>query len=269
MRPDVNRLKNLANNVQYSGQELNYCPCGKPVNRCSLGIKRENNVVMYNCFSSGCPIGSGRLLINVDEEAFHEHIPPKKSGVQFVQLTHKIPKPELEYLAQFNIGKRTIHKYGIEYDTKYRRIVFPIRNLDGDTIANTARALHNNIKWLHDGGLNGICYYSNTSASLQLAGEKVGVIVEDPLSAIVTGQVTPCLALLGTKYKSKLEAIKEWKRFNKIDLVMVCLDLDAWKYGVEFASWLNRHGVKAIPKRIDRDMKWCSDKEIVEIIKGD
>lgn len=268
MKIDASVFSSLQNQEQSSGKEKNYCACGKSSDRCSLGVKRDGNTLLYNCFSSGCPVGGGRIIINVETDEYIEKRVVEKRKVEFYNQINKFPKIEEEYLQEFGLGKRTRHRYKIKYDTRWKRIVFPIFNTSGEEVAYTARAMDNSIKWLHDRSLNGICYISRTSAELSVGGYNVGMLVEDPISAIVGGQILPTIALLGTQYKSKLEAIKEWKRFNKIDCVYVCLDLDAWQKGVQLALWLNRNGIKAVPKRIDRDIKCFSEKEIVELIKG-
>ena len=269
MRIDANKFSHLQNQEQTYGKDVGYCACGKSPENCSLGVKRDGNTLLYNCFSNNCPVDGGRLTINVEIDDVVETRVIERRKVEFNQTRNTFPETEDAYLHQFGIGKRTRHRYKIKYDDKWGRIVFPVFNTEGDVVAYTARSLNNNIKWLHDRSLNGVCYLSRTSASLSVHGRKIGILLEDPISTVVAGQITPAIALLGTQYKSKLDAIKEWKRFNKIDCVYVCLDLDAWAKGVELALWLNRNGIKAVPKRIDRDIKWFSEKELVELIKGE
>lgn len=270
MKIDASVFSSLQNQEQSSGREKNYCACGKSPDKCSLGVKRDGNTLLYNCFSPSCGLyGGGRVVINVDTQEFTERPLIEKRKVEFYNQINKLPTTEDEYLQQFGIGKRTRHRYKIKYDTRWKRIVFPVFNTSGEEVAYTARSLDNSIKWLHDRSLNGICYISRTSAKLSLGGQQIGILLEDPISTVVAGQIAPAIALLGTQYKSKLDAIKEWKRFNQIDCVYVCLDLDAWKKGVELALWLNRNGIKAVPKRIDRDIKWFSEKELVTLIKGE
>lgn len=266
MKLDVSRFTHLGSQEESSGQKEGYCPCGKSPDKCSLGVKRDGNYILYNCFAVSCSGFSGK--IRVDTSSFEEKAPQQdKRKIEFMDLSNKFPENESKWLEQFGIGKRTKHRYKIKWSNYWKRIVFPIYDETGYLLANTARSNSHPIKWLHDRRLGEICYTSKTSAAITTRHGKVGVIVEDPLSAIVAGNLTPSLALLGTQYKTKLNSIKEWVRFNKIECVYCCLDLDAWDKNIEFVKWLNINGVRAIPKRIDQDMKWMTDAEILEVVK--
>ena len=122
MKIDASKFRHLANNEQSSGREVGYCACGKPTDRCSLGVKRENNVLLYNCFSSGCPVDGTYFRSEFCRIAvFHLHGPRSASGptvhglwknrrrrkpeecAEHRQLRHgrQRPPPEREYYLPF------------------------------------------------------------------------------------------------------------------------------------------------------------------------
>lgn len=268
---DPKVFAHLAESEASTGKQENYCACGKTPGRCSLGVKRQGPYLLYNCFSNGCPVKGGKVVM--DATSVGEYVEAEKDNrpkIDFSDAKPRLPDYYKQWLRQYGIGRATCAKYGITYSKSHGRLVFPVRGLFGDVLAYTARDITKgaHLKWLHDRTLQDVCYTSSTNAVYCHRQSRIGIIVEDPISCVVAGQLTPTLALLGTNYKIKYKAIRDWIEFNNIEKIVVCLDRDAYDKCHTLSQFLLDKGVLAVTRLVDKDLKECTDKEIIELIKG-
>ena len=264
-----NKYSYLREGESTTGQQSNFCPCGKPSERCSLGVTKRNGVILYNCLSLSCSVGGGRVPATASRETStdadrpnHGNTPPVR---QFDVISRSLPDSAKEWLKQFNIGKATITRYGIGFHPASGRIVFPCLTPKGEHVQNTARqhSKYHPAKWLHEkGGMKDYIYTSRTATQ----ANGVGIVVEDPISAIRSGSIAPTAALMGTKLSEKLPMLKEWVHLNNITKINLCLDADAYCQAGKIGVWLSKHLVPTEVKRIDKDVKWMTDAEIRELL---
>ena len=149
-----------------TGQQTGVCPCGKPSERCSLGVTKRSGVILYNCLSVSCHVGGGRVSATTSRtddttegRPVHASTPPVR---QFDAISRQLPDSARDWLKKYNIGKATITRYDIGFHEASGRIVFPCLNLRGEHVQNTARmhSKHHPAKWLHEkGGMSDYVYF--------------------------------------------------------------------------------------------------------------
>lgn len=256
----------LLENEQVFGRA---CYCGKTGGRCSLGVKKEKGVLLYNCFSAGCELGRGRATLDAFEWTKQVDLPPVEK-----ELTHELPEGFIRYLPQdavdwlemFGITEEEQELYDIGYWPEQDRVVVPIYT-QGKVVSWQARSLTGAIpKWLTPKGGTGDSIFTSQGCS-----GRIGVLVEDTISCIRVGRLFPCVAALGTHITAaKSRNISNWYREKKLDKLIILLDDDAYKKAMgKVLPALNRHSmrIKVIKAGLGKDPKAMTDNELKELIK--
>lgn len=217
----------------------------------------------FNCgFSTFVPFKDRtpqELLLYLERRK--QSVIPSESGyVKQVRLpidfTERIPKKGLQWFYKYGIFDDVISKFKFGYSEQYNRIILPV--FDNEKLVYyQARTLDtptkNNPKYVNvrQAGAKNV-WFKNISHK----EDSKLVVVEDILSACKVGQVTNCIALLGSyipdsftsvavefdkiclwldrdKFKEALKYASKFRILTRKQVVVVCETLDPKEYSVE------------------------------------
>lgn len=244
------------------------CYCGKPQGRCSLGVKRKGGVLLFNCFSVSCPLGSGRASSDAFywSEAMTTPEEPKELTNELPEgFVRDLPEIALEWLSGYGITQEEAEGYDIGYWATQDRVLIPIY-MQGRLVSWQARSLTGaQPKWLTPKGGTGDAVFCS-----QAARGAVGVLVEDTISCIRVGKLYPAIASLGTHVSAeKSRNIYDWYREKELDKLVILLDDDAYgKAMTKILPALSRHNmrVKVVKGGLGKDPKAMTEEELKGLI---
>lgn len=217
--------------------------------------------VQYNCYKLDCKT-KGLYYKDLSAAEIQQLLKHRPAPVKVEPDTMEIPEyvvdPKPEHTKFHRFTQRWgIPKYGLLYDVKDERVVFPIY-YKGRMIDANGRAVGDKLpKWYRYTG-QADYYLTGLGGTL--------LLVEDVVSAMVATLEVPnisVMAILGTSLTDKhIEKIGEYER------VIVALDPDAWMKGIEFTkqiqSWT---GLDTKALRLHDDIKYRLDEDIDNLIK--
>ena len=170
-----------------------------------------------------------------------------------------IPAPALKWLDSYGITRDEIIKNDISYSNNFQRLIFPIRNQQGQLLAWTGRYFGpNNLrKWHHEGDIGTLCHIigSPLEYNRASAGERPIVIVEDPVSCIKVGRHAPTLVLFGSHLSLKTAV----KLRNVGRRVILWLDADKFVESQAISKRLALTGIAASILYTEKDPKAYDD----------
>lgn len=183
-------------------------------------------------------------------------------------FTLEIPPNKMLWLLKAGVGYELARKYGIGYSARSNRVILPVYQ-DNELIAFTARAVDGEKpKYIarHKHGYNSAIFSSDPSTILPHRYGSLGVvvIVEDYLSCVRVGRITPTVAFLGTS--NKADALLP--KLGSDTKAVIWMDPDkAGRNGRNnLARSLSLFGIEPILLNSKRDPKFYSNREIRELI---
>lgn len=255
-----NIIKKLASSIPIGNSSYFSCPkCHKPN---KLGITRNPDVTIYQCFSASCGL-KGAIKSFLTKDALTSMIKNKTST--YVQ-PFVLPDYFIDGLASDDSIKLA-QKYNLLsgyskkafktlYDPKLHRQVFLHTNLQGDVVGAMGRALKTSQK------PKAHIYVGSEKTPWVVGDTKTLVVVEDILSAIqVFNAGATGLALSGTSIK--LDYL-DW--FKGYDTIIICLDFDAVTKSFDMKKLLDFCAKSVIIKLINKDIKDMNIKEVKELL---
>jgi len=262
MMTKMNLTKHVEDlNIESGGTYRGTCPVCRGSN--TFTVFNDSGRFIYNCYKLACRIKSA---VNIGLTAKDIQMQMRKRGKQDV-VREEIPTMEIpQYVVQptpemkdFHgfLNKWKVPAYGLMYDVKDSRCVFPIYK-KGRIIDAIGRSLKGKMpKWYR---------YTGQAPAYFAGSGKTLLIVEDVLSAIIAAQEiqdVTSMAILGTSLNAKhMEYIGAYSR------VLVALDPDALnktiQYRREIALWT---GLPTIAICLEDDPKYRRTNDI-ETIKN-
>lgn len=244
-----NIIKNLSSSIPIGNSSYFTCPkCHRPA---KLGITKNPDVTIYQCFSASCDL-KGAIKSPLDKETLSVmlknktsvYTPPFNMPDYFVEGlgSDDSLKLALKYNLISGYGKRAFKTY---YDPKLHRQVFLHTNLKGDVVGAMGRALRVGQK------PKAHIYLGSEKTPWKIGDSKTLVVVEDILSAIqVYNAGCTGIALSGTSIK--LDYLNWFKGY---DTIILCLDYDAAIKSIEMKKLLDLCSESVIIKLIYKDVK--------------
>ncbi len=169
------------------------------------------------------------------------------------------------WLLKYGISLELAYEYQIGYSLKMDRVILPCFSDDGKVLLHVqARALDGRKpKYLNQSSpISSVLYWSQG----QVQGDYI-TIVEDILSCIKVGQVSPAVCLLGTN----ITAIKAAKIAARYDAVLIWTDDDdaGERCRDQAKKQLELQGVQMIHNMCTTcDPKCCTYADIQEMLNG-
>jgi hypothetical protein len=217
--------------------------------------------IQYNCYKLDCKV-KGLYYKDLSaaeiQELMRKRPAPVKTEPETMEIPEYVVQPTVEHDKFQRFVKRWgIPSYGLLYDVKDERVVFPIY-YKGRIIDANGRAVGGKIpKW----------YRYTGEASYYITGKgSTLLLVEDVVSAMIAALEVPdisVMAILGTSLTDKHIA-----KIGEYDKIIVALDPDAWMKGIEFTkqiqSWT---GLDTKALRLHDDIKYRVDEDIENLIK--
>ena len=117
-------------------------------------------------------------------------------------MSYEIPLEGRLWLYSAGVTESLWSSYKFGWSDYLQRVIMPVYNKEGTLIWFQARAVHEgqSPKYLNpQGDRNSLVFWSNRKSLSESAQNQTLVVVEDILSAIRVGEVTPTASLLGTK----------------------------------------------------------------------
>ena len=226
--------------------------------------KRDGDL-MYNCYKNSCNIaGKIHTGMNVDtiKRKLTESPHVERDYITASEDRFMLP----EYISRELVGSTALHRFLVKwnvnpdqvlYDVRQDRVVFPVYSHKNVLVDAVGRALDPKIqpKWMRYG----------TSPVPYMAGKsRVGVIVEDAISAYTVNDIIPSatgVALLGTQ-------LTDFHKFYLpivFDQIIVALDPDAMDKTLSITRELRgKVGVvKAL--KIRDDLKYANEEDMYDL----
>lgn len=179
-------------------------------------------------------------------------------------FTLDIPMGKSLWLLKAGVHMALARKYSVGYSAMLDRIVLPVY-WHGTLVAIQARSLNSSVrpKYLNTSGVPIRTVLYN---SIRMQKARRGVIVEDILSCIRIGEVTPATSILGTTMTDE-RCLALSRQYEHVDIWM---DPDtAGAKGLAAArKQLAFQGVTSTQIHTTKDPKFYSNREIREILHG-
>ena len=212
-------------------------------------ITNDDGILIWNCYKLSCNVrGKKKTLLSSDDlvTLFNKK---DKNNCDFVLPSYIVPGENRQGVIDF-VNTWNIDIFGLMYDAKEDRVVFPIK-YNNEIVDAVGKALTRKLpKWKR---------YGKSPLPYQFGSGNVAVIVEDCISANIAGSVNGLVgvALLGTNLLEKHKHL-----LSKFSTVAVALDPDAMLKSLEMVKDLRNYvnNVKAI-KLID-DLKYKNEDDL-------
>ena len=186
------------------------CPfCNK---RCSYGVRRAAEGLVYNCFRIACgakgfiPMVGG---FTYSAEAAIKRKTPKPTLNPYLGKTASLPDSVVEWLyKKYEITAASVAVQGWTYDERHHRIIMPINSYFGYTYGIVAKKLplspYKGAKALNYFDKSEPVKLSYSRTSKEWIGRQDSIVlVEDIISATKVAKYMNCAALLGTNLTHK------------------------------------------------------------------
>lgn len=223
--------------------------------------------IRYNCYKNSCPVrGAVHTGMSVDTIKRKLSIVNDTTADREYYMAADDHFTLPEYISHELVGSAVLRKFMVKwninpdqilYDVRQDRVVFPVYSHKNVLVDAVGRALDpaRQPKWMRYG----------TSPVPYMAGKsKVGVIVEDVISAYTVHDIIPSatgVALLGTQ----LTDYHKWYLPQLFDTLIVALDPDAMSKTLSIAKELRGlvPNVKAF--KIDDDLKYANEEDFYNL----
>lgn len=230
---------------------------------CDLHVKREGDIIRYNCFSASCPcsgsvrVGKGTRNTNgtggrpkPTERISRESWRVLEARRILRGSVRHLPKLCLEYLARNNISRADAENVGMLWNDAEKQIVIPISSSGVSEellVRNIGEQSTTKKKWMN------YVEPSTTYMSKSPVHSNILLIVEAPTSAISVSSSVHCdvLASLGTNFcDGKLKNIVDIA--SSYEKVLFIPDGDVEREKVrEIKKRLTKAGINVTVKRVE------------------
>lgn len=226
----------------------------------TFSITRDNGLLQWNCFRASCTArGTYKATRSPSEIRAALGMSQGVQAPRF-ELPDRLVSPlSRDEVYQYLRRNHCLQAYqnrlaDIRYDPRLNRVVFVIRDSDGQPVDAAGRALNRDQKpkWLRygDSGLPFICGTSDTA-----------VVLEDAASACAVASIATGFALLGSTVSySHLHKLRAFKQ------VVIALDKDASRKSIELhrrLASLNNVSVRLL----EDDLKYLEPDEIRTVLR--
>lgn len=247
-------------------KRLDCTECG---GRNTLSITKRQGKLYYNCFKASCGfrgiIDVGRSISDIKGRIREGTLQGQK--LDFVLPEYFISPTGNERAWKWIEQNKLTDFYFqdksrcIRFDPRLERVVFNCIR-DAGTIDAAGRSINYGVrpKW-HRYGWSGLPFIAQSSIRYGFSG-RLGVIVEDCVSACAVAPLASGVALLGTHLTK--EALADI--IGQFDTVYVALDKDARKKGLNLCRVFDNYlDVKFRP--LEEDLKYLNIEQIREVLK--
>ena len=256
--------KSKAKNLPLGQKTRSNCECGDGN---TLVINHNTKYFSCHCFRCGLQEfedkGTQTLAEIAEMNKLNERARNTKLKLELPHdYTEDIPLLGRLWLYKAGIGERLWKKYRIGYSEHLKRVILPVYDRAGKLQWYQCRAVHKSQKpkYIQPSYGRETVLFSSQRISTQTK-ERV-VIVEDILSAIRVGEVSPTISILGTKLTtSQANTITTYKSVD------IWLDPDS--AGIKGAASIKRTLGLTSEARIIRsqqDPKMLTDQQIEEAL---
>lgn len=245
---------------QHPNQTRFNCPFCNRIN--SLAVHSVDGSIRYKCFGVDCKThGINKQRLEIDDIYTRKNnMDISRNSVDNVfclpsYFVSPLDRPEvLEYLRRNHVLKA--YEAGLvqlRYDPKDNRIVYLVRDSDGNICNCTGRLLSKSIssKWR---------IYGNNKSPFVCGTKDVAIVVEDCASACAVSSLMTGLALLGTDFS--VEYLNILKRYKH---VILALDKDALRKTLEIEASIRFFAEVSI-LFLEEDLKVLDEKHLKEFL---
>lgn len=182
----------------------------------TLGVTKSHGKISWHCFRASCGSrGKSDVSLTVSELRSKAPALPTKFTLP-PHFTYVSNQDAINWLSRWNCNWAISKGYAeIRYDPRQHRIVFLVRDSEGEIVDAAGRALHYGVKpkWHR---------YNNSGTPLVIGKGDTCYLCEDAASACALSHFGAGIALLGTHLSDA--TIPLLRGFKKC---VVCLDPDA------------------------------------------
>ena len=252
-------LKDYVDSLNLGPEESQRLDCPVCGHKKTFSVTNRNGVKMWNCFHASCDV-RGRSSRRITRENARDILKPLNP----TEVTPEFIKPPT-WVRTLNDECRdfleSVHTYphrfnDIYYDVRRNRVVYAIRDMDGNLVDGNGRTLEGaRPKWYRYGKYRGGVLHN------PLGYNRV-VVVEDQPSAVSISDWVGGYALLGTSLRD--EHIDDLKQFKS---VIIALDNDATDKALKHVCKLSRYADVDF-LILDHDLKSLGEEERERIVRS-
>ena len=212
-------------------------------------ITNDDGNLIWNCYKLSCNVRGKKKTILSSEDLVTLFNKKDKDVCEFVLPSCIVPGENRQGVIDF-VNTWGIDIFGLMYDAKEDRVVFPIK-CNNEIVDAVGKALTRKLpKWKR---------YGKSPLPYQFGSGNAAVIVEDCISANIAGSVDGIVgvALLGTSLLEKHKHL-----LSKFSTVAVALDPDAILKSLEMVKELRNYvsNVKAI--KLTDNLKYRNEDDL-------
>ena len=247
----MTNIYNIINDTDILNGETKRMNCPECGGFKTFTITNNMGRMLWNCYKASCSIsGSKPVHLSVEDIKRTIRKEEKKSEV-FTMPEYVVPYSGHRSVTRFT-ARYGIDEWGLYYDVKDSRAVFPIKK-DGQIVDAVGRSLKNTLpKWKK---------YGNSGLPFTYGCGKVAVVVEDCVSAVVVGSdVYVGVAVLGTS----LSDIHK-RYLSQFSSAIVALDPDALPKATEMCKDLRSVVDTVKVLRLTDDLKYKHPNDIEKL----
>lgn len=182
----------------------------------SLGVANRHGKLLWRCFRDSCGVKGKAEVTMTASQLLAKAPPPQTKFILPPHITYVSNPEALSWLAKWHCTWAISKGYAeVRYDPREHRVVFLIRDKDGEIVDAAGRALHygGKPKWRK---------YGNSGLPLIIGKGDTCYLCEDAASACALSHFGAGVALLGTHVSSAIAtSLRAFQR------CVVCLDPDA------------------------------------------
>jgi len=249
----------LADDATYRGN------CPVCAGRNTFTATKRDGDLMYNCYKNSCNI-AGKVHTGMSVDTIKRKLAQSPDVKQEYTTAADDRFMLPEYISHELVGSTSLHKFLVKwnvnpdqvlYDVRQDRVVFPVYSHKNVLVDAVGRALDPKMqpKWMR---------YGVSPVPYMIGKSRVGVIVEDVISAYTVNDIIPSatgVALLGTQ----LTDYHKWYLPQLFDIIVVALDPDAMSKTLSIAKELRGLAPTVKALKIFDDLKYADEEDFYNL----
>ena len=252
-------MKDYVDSLNLEPEESRRLDCPSCGHKGTFSVTNRHGVSMWNCFYAGCDV-KGRSNRRMTRENARELLKPHNlspTPTVFQKPPTWVRTLNQECYDYLDSVYTYPHRFGdIWYDVRRNRVVYGIRDADGNLVDGNGRTLEGRKpKWYRYGKYRGGSLHNPL-------GYSTVVVVEDMPSAISISDWVAGYALLGTDMRD--EHIDDLKKFKR---VIIALDNDATDKALKHVCKLSKYADTDF-LMLKHDLKTMGEEEREGIIRS-
>ncbi len=239
-----------------------YFDCVRCGRKKKLGITKQTDGLIYQCFSASCPL-KGHLYYAKTKEAVSDilnkrTITPRKFVLPEHFVNGFVSDDGVKLAVKYDLFEGYQQgRYRTAYDPRLNRQVFYHLDATGKIVGAMGRSLDGTPPKAH--------IYENSEKSLFIVGDsKIGVMTEDLFSAIMVSNVGYTgIGLSGTSFN--IDYLNQVESFDKI---IIALDKDAGAKSFKLRKFLQMFVKDVRILLLEKDLKDMTREQVKQLIEG-